>query len=513
MRLDRLTPVEEASRRKTRIIRLVILAVSILLVYWLVFVNQYVIAYEDDVEHFKYGSIGSESVNGLPLVVFQALPKLFEDRMGPLGYRRFGFLFEEGRDLPIGVSRRIVDGVERVWLNCSICHTGTYRLDSQDGHRLLVGAPSNKLKLFEFIAFLRSAATDSRFTADNLLQAYADTGASLSWPKRFIYRHFVVDRVRDGLLELREQLAFMDRQHPWGPGRVDTFNPYKAIQFNFPMDEGHISPQALNGAADYPSLWMQRPRQGMQLHWDGNNSSVQERNLSAALGAGVTPTSVDRASIARIERWMMDLPAPRFPPGGAAVDPVLRGEGEALYGRYCADCHGAPEHGGDAYDYDPMRWRRLGRVEPLEAIGTDAGRFVSYTERFAGAQNLLYVGYPWRFRHFRKTEGYSNQPLDGIWARSPYLHNGSVPTLRALLERSEDRPKIYCRGNDELDVVHVGYRAAVADKGRAPVCSGSEFVYDTRILGNSNAGHEGAAYGTQLEPRQKDAIVEYMKGF
>ena len=27
-------------------------------------------------------------------------------------------------------------------------------------------------------------------------------------------------------------------------------------------------------------------------------------------------------------------------------------------------------------------------------------------------------------------------PLDGLWLRAPYLHNGSVPTLRDLLEPS-----------------------------------------------------------------------------
>ena len=46
---------------------------------------------------------------------------------------------------------------------------------------------------------------------------------------------------------------------------------------------------------------------------------------------------------------------------------------------------------------------------------------------------MLYAGYPRRFSHFRKTYGYANMPLDGVWLRAPYLHNGSVPTLRDLL--------------------------------------------------------------------------------
>ena len=41
----------------------------------------------------------------------------------------------------------------------------------------------------------------------------------------------------------------------------------------------------------------------------------------------------------------------------------------------------------------------------------------------------------------------------------------------------------------------------------------SFFLYDTSLPGNSNAGHEGAAYGTQLSADEKDALVEYLKTF
>ncbi len=35
---------------------------------------------------------------------------------------------------------------------------------------------------------------------------------------------------------------------------------------------------------------------------------------------------------------------------------------------------------------------------------------------------------------------YESRVLEGIWATAPYLHNGSVPTLAALLEPVENRP-------------------------------------------------------------------------
>ena len=39
------------------------------------------------------------------------------------------------------------------------------------------------------------------------------------------------------------------------------------------------------------------------------------------------------------------------------------------------------------------------------------------------------------------------------------------------------------------------------------------FLYDTAVPGNSNRGHEGKAYGTELPAADKDAIVEYMKRY
>lgn len=506
MNMERLTPVELAARRRWWIRFWVILAVVLLALYWLIFENSYVVAYEDDREHFLYGSIGSETASGLPYWVFKALPKLYEKELGPQGYRRFGFLYESpDADLPIGVSRRVVSGIERVWLNCSVCHVGTWREAPGGETHYIYGAPSNNLRLYAFIQFLRRVAVDNSFNADNLLQAInsEEVGGDIGPLEGALYRLVVVDRVRQGLLDVRAQLTFLDRQHDWGPGRVDTFNPYKAIQFNFPMGPEEIDDIALNGSSDYPAVWQQRPREGLQLHWDGNNTSVAERNLSAALGAGVTPVTVDRERIHRVAAWLWDLPAPLFPMP-ESIDQGRAVQGRDLFARYCADCHGM---GGEAgYDYDVDRYPRLGKVVALGRIGTDPGRWASYTRNFAAAQNLLYSGYPWRFSQFRKTGGYANHPLDGIWARSPYLHNGSVPNLRDLLEPANRRPAVWLRGSDVYDFAKVGYRADGA--GAAPE---ELFNYDTAVPGNSNSGHEGRAYGTELSRAEKDAIVEYMK--
>ena len=154
----------------------------------------------------------------------------------------------------------------------------------------------------------------------------------------------------------------------------------------------------------------------------------------------------------------------------------------------------------------------------------------SYTEELALAQNTLYAAYPWRFSHFRKTFGYANLPLDGVWLRGPYLHNGSVPTLRDLLDPAADRPPVFYRGYDVFDQAKVGFVSdgtRFTDDGRSkddPDNPRKYFKFDTQIKsggatprerneGNSNSGHEGPLYGTTLTPQEKDAIVEYLKTF
>ncbi len=57
----------------------------------------------------------------------------------------------------------------------------------------------------------------------------------------------------------------------------------------------------------------------------------------------------------------------------------------------------------------------------------------------------------------RATLQYKARPLNGIWATPPYLHNGSVPNLYALLSPVAERPKRFYLGNREYDPVNVGY--------------------------------------------------------
>ena len=431
-------------------------------------------------EHFKYGSIGSENdLNGPPYWIWKVLPDLFPEKLPGEGYASLGFVFEEKKDRPIGTSlRRHV--IDQLGFNCAVCHTGTLRESPSSRRRIILGMPANTFDLQAYFRFLQASVLDGRFTADNVVAAI-QSKKRLNFIERFIYRQAVF-RTRETLLDRGQKLGFMDCRPEWGPGRVDTFNPYKTIQFAFPMDR-----DATVGTTDLPSIWNQKPRQGMQLHWDGNNTSVEERNKSAALGAGVTPPSIDLARIKRIEDWLWLLPAPAYP---FPIDSDRAARGEALYRERCASCH----------DFGASQ---TGKVLPIDLIGTDRGRLDSFTWELAVNMNTLYAGYPYRFTHFRKTNGYANVPLDGIWLRAPYLHNGSVPTLRDLLRPPAERPKVFYRGYDVYDQKNVGFVSDVAQEGERRY-----FRLDTALPGNGNGGH---LYGTELTNDEKEALVEYLK--
>ncbi|MCI0547120.1 MAG: cytochrome c [Candidatus Rokubacteria bacterium] len=447
--------------------------------------------------HFKYGSLGSEHEFGMPYWIWRALPEVFPDKLPGKGWQSLGFVFEKGQDLPVGMSKRRYRGFDLVWLNCAFCHTGTVRDSPESEPRVIAAMPANTFDFRRFIQFLFDASVDPRFNPYRIILEIDRMGGELDLIDRAILRLYAIRYMRERVLGLRARLEPLYRLQPelWGPGRVDTFNPLK-VYFGFPLEK--LPAEELVGTTDFPSIWNQGKRRGMHLHWDGNNASLEERNRSAALGSGVTPPTLDRPSMERVERWLLELTPPPYP---YPIDRALAAAGAPIYVQYCADCHGA--------DGKSFTGKWVGQVTPIEAIGTDPHRLTSYTLLVAQNQNLLYAGYDnERFRHFRKTQGYANMPLDGLWLRAPYLHNGSVPTLRDLLEPSGRRPAIFYRGHDVYDRARVGFVSTVPAEG-----SRTYFRFDTSQRGNSNRGHEGRRYGTELSPADKDALVEYLKTF
>jgi hypothetical protein len=285
---------QHSFRRWLILIPLLLLAIIAIYLIWY-FRSDRTKQYADIREHFKYGSIGSETggtiftpVGGVlpPYLVFKTLPKVCPDKL-PGGYASLGMVFEPGHDMPIGVSRRWRLGVEQVGLNCAACHTGTVRATPDSQPTIVLGMPAHQFDIERFFQFVLSCSLDDRLTADNVIAKAEEMGDHVGLLQRLLLKTVLIQRLKLQTLELQNRIGpLLNGSFPrWGRGRVDTFNPYKAIQFNWSVED--LPRDELIGASDFPSLWNQKPREGMHLHWDGNNTSVDERNLSASLGAGL----------------------------------------------------------------------------------------------------------------------------------------------------------------------------------------------------------------------------------
>jgi hypothetical protein len=149
-----------------------------------------------------------------------------------------------------------------------------------------------------------------------------------------------------------------------------------------------------------------------------------------------------------------------------------------------------------------------GRVKPRQAFNENFANRDAITEERATEHSLASQvdhDHDDNTPTIRNLDGlyYKGRPLNGIWATAPYLHNGSIPNLWALMMDPALRPKTFWVGSTKFDPVKVGF---VADKGK------NEFhVTDSNgdiIEGNSNLGH---VYGTELKDDEKWALIEFMK--
>ena len=472
----------------------VVITVIVLWLTWPFITNRGPVYYPDIDEHFRYGSIGGENTDGIPYWLWKALPVVFADKLPGEGWGAFGFIQEPDHELPIGFAKSTRSiGLDVVTQNCATCHVSTLRKTPESKPSIISTMPGNTVNLQAYIQFLTDVAVDERFTASHIMPYIAAMGANLNPLEKLVYKYLVIPQTRDALLRERHDLTFMNRQSKYGPGRVDTFTTYKTRRFGFPPDE--LPLEELNGIADFPSIWNQGPREDLYLHWDGNNNAPDERNRTAAL-ALVAPSTINFDSLFRLQEWLKELPPPKYP---YEIDEALAGKGKKIFEANCASCH-------DILNRPDKK--TLETVTPIDQVGTDRGRLDSYTYELASNQYLIFSGIEYRgedkrFRHYRKTNGYANAPLDGIWLRAPYLHNGSVPTLRELLEKPKARSKIFYRGYDVYDQNNVGFISNVSEENGQTF-----FKYDTTLPGNGNSGH---LYGTDLPADEKDALVEYLK--
>ena len=456
-------------------------------------------------DHFKYGSIGSDNLTrGLPYWIWKVLPEMFPQylpKTGKGGYEAFGLIVEPGIDRPIGFSkRRIWDYIDFVGPNCAFCHVSTIRRTAgEPPGKPILGMPGNTVDIKEFFLFLFRTAKDDKFTVSNVMSHVEKVNPDMGFFEGAVYRLLIYIYQRK-VRCLEQEFDFLKDMPAFGPGRVETWTPYKRTLLVPAL------PVSVAGITDFPSIWNQKPREDLKLHlhWDGNNNVLRERNLIAASGVvGRDLEALDLPRLLRITEYIKDLQPPKYEkmiPENREDLKIKQQElvekGTDIYQKYCFDCH------------DPSG-KRFDKVVPVEELGTDRNRVDAFTAELAGELNKLGPYFvmggadSWKFRNFKKTNGYVNTLLDGIWLRAPYLHNGSVPTLRDLLNKPDQRPKKFYRGNDVYDWDKVGFKWDVPEQnGR------TFFLYDPAKKGNDNGGH---LYGTELSEDEKTALIEYLK--
>jgi len=435
---------------------------------------------------FKYGSIGAENDAGIPYWIFFVLPRMFPEKLpGPGGYASLGVAWEQGQELPIGFTKKVI-GFPRVANNCASCHTASYRKSPNENPVFVATGPNHTLDLQAFFRFVVDCAKDPRFNADEIMREIALV-YELPFLDRLIYRYLLIPITKKRLMEREAQFKWVyHKDFPlWGRGRDDAMNLTKYFLLNAPMDNSI-------GPTDMPSVWnlkKYQPEKGMLMNLAGDSHDARSVIIDSALGL-LSAEPKDRAEFLTQVDWLVkylsEVPAPKYP---FPIDQELAAAGKTVFDHNCASCH---------------RSDRTGTRVPVEEVGTDKERLATWSKQAAIDSNKMVKSFGIERKGLVEIEpsGYIAAFLDGIWLRAPYLHNGSVPTLRDMLKPVAERPKIFYRGYDVYDPGDVGFVTQGADAQRV----GTKFDVSERASGNH--GHE---YGTNLPAKDKDALIEYLK--
>jgi mono/diheme cytochrome c family protein len=197
--------------------------------------------------------------------------------------------------------------------------------------------------------------------------------------------------------------------------------------------------------------------------------------------------------------FLSEVKPPRYP---LAIDAVAADRGRMVFRENCTQCHGS---------YEPTDRQYPELNVDIDDVGTDPLRFTSLTPLHRkNYGNSWFTDYG-RQQTFERPAGYTAPPLDGIWVTAPYFHNGSVPTLRAVLF-PEERPVVWRRQSESFNEQDVGFDyhgsdELPADYGKLKSFQ-KRYYFDTRKTGKSNQGHD---YPALLSPEQRQDLLEYLK--
>ena len=491
---------------------------------------------EEDLNFFLHGSMSSEVV---PESVLRAFIKTYPDLFPSSDLTHLGMIPDKDFGWPIGFSRKNVQhlgNMSAVGINCASCHVAEITSTSNKDPIRILGVTShfNVEGFFGAVLVATFKTSDpanmQRFLRNYVLDTekvhgdHAETAVNSTWAKqqpkilaaiqadpfgskdiaagelhKIEPDNLTIDlkALEKGDIDLGVRVHSMiqlfhnmraalhvpdqppDKVPPQsGPGRNDAFGLLSASLLNMPQPYSPIK---------FGLVWNVDKR--TWVHWDGNTKSPIARNLLASLGLGA-PMHGKRgdlifADVKRQTDLSEKIAPPKYP---FKIDSDAAKRGEPLFAENCNACHGGPESDK--------------RLFAVADVGTDPNRANMFTQKLADGFNKFLAdleseGYqPPKEVGVRSTGKYWAATLSGVWARSPYLHNGSVRTMHDLLTAPAERPKTFHRGSRIFDEKEMGY----TDEGA--------YALDTAGTGNSNSGHD---YGTKLSDSEKRDLIEYLK--
>ncbi len=314
--------------------------------------------------------------------------------------------------------------------------------------------------------------------------------------------------------ELRK---LMERQATIGPYSVmATVGTNPAVPLTFALaaykdpetlawlDEPAFAPPTVLFPTDVPPWWRTKKKSS---HFYNGMSRGDHRGTMILASMVCADSNEEAAEIMEyfddLYAYIRSIEPPAYP---FEVDTTLAERGEGIFLDDCAGCHGTYGESDDEDTYPNL-------IIPLDVIETDP-TFAAYDENVAALEDWFGKTFFARYSTVIVDDpfpGYTPPPLDGIWATAPYLHNGSVPTIEAVIDPLQ-RPGYWRRldfDSTNYDTERLGwpYESLTYGQAEAPQ-EERKYIYDTTLPGYSNSGH---TFGNHLEAGERAALLEYLK--
>jgi len=287
--------------------------------------------------------------------------------------------------------------------------------------------------------------------------------------------------------------------------------PVALIQEWFYKNAGRTLPDGMaRGAVKVPHFWGYSKKRFVGQFADGFGDGAHPGwGLLVELTGGQTAEGARAMmkKVSHVEDRIGELLPPKYP---FAIDLAQAERGKMIFETNCSGCHGTYQR-----DKDGLAVYEEPKLIPWTVVKTDFERLSVVTEDFMKLVDSNPLNDEVRV-HRRSSPGYFAPRLDGVWSRFPYLHNASIPNIRALLTDPSARPRVWSMVDagerSRFDEDNLGLK--IEDENskdlQKKASNGSRNVYSTSRDGHSNAGH-WFAFSPTLSDADKTQLIEYLK--